>query len=113
MKEAVTDEDECFDQNKTKIRNVTLPEIPKKPENNKRSFLNNMKRQRDFRYNTQGWNQASYELPQGLYIWSGGYGGSFCVAKFVNCEVCIKTVRTAYAFKLEWMKFSSATHKSN
>ena len=42
LKEAVADEDECFDQNKTKIRNVTLPEVPKKPEKNKRSLLNKM-----------------------------------------------------------------------
>ena len=36
-----------------------------------------------------------------------------CAAKFVNCEVCIKTVKTAYAFTSDWIEFSSATHKPN
>ena len=36
-----------------------------------------------------------------------------CAAKFVNCEVCIKTVRTAYTFQSEWVELSIPTHKSN
>ena len=36
-----------------------------------------------------------------------------CAEKFVKCEVCIKTVRTAYEFKSEWIEFPSKTHKPN
>ena len=38
---------------------------------------------------------------------------SFCVAKIVNCNISIKTVKTSYAFKLESIELPSTTHKYN
>ena len=55
--------------------------------------------------------------PSNMFDYPGSYlcncNPSFCVVKIISCNVCIKAVKTAHAFKLESVELPNATHESN